>query len=124
MYFVRFTNNPELDAERGYSFAGYQLFDTRDEAIAEFVNLHGEDEELIAQDNITKRWGRRLSGLCGFGPFETLDEANEFIVGFDGDYSGPVSVFKGQESFDPNIDGCDDEGIRFIPESILPKSSD
>lgn len=120
MYFLRFTNNPQGDLERGYSFVGYQLFDTRDQAIAEFVELQGDDEELIAQDNITGMWGRRLSGLCGFGPFDSIEEALDSIGEYPNyNFGSPAVVFDGKECWDTSIDGRDDEGARFTPTSIV-----
>lgn len=119
MFFIRFTTNAQADLERGYSFAGYQLFDSREEAVAEFVELHGDDEELIAQDNVTGMWGRRLSGLCGFGPFATAEEAAANVDGFRGNYNGAHAIFQGVESWNPDIDGSDDEGVRFAPKMII-----
>jgi len=119
MFFVRFTTNPGADLERGFSFAGCQLFTTRERAVAEFVELHGDDEELIAQDNVTGMYGRRLSGLCGFGPFDTASEAKAAVESLRGNYTGQHAIFMGDESWNPDIDGSDDEGIRFIPASVI-----
>lgn len=119
MYFIRFTTNAQADLERGYSFAGYQLFDSREKAVAEFVELHGDDEDLIAQDNVTGMWGRRLSGLCGFGPFASAEEAVASVNSYRGNYNGTHAIFRGIESWNPDVDGSDDEGVRFIPEATL-----
>lgn len=119
MFFVRFTTNPQADFERGFSFAGYQLFAARSRAVAEFVELHGDDVELIAQDNVTGMWGRRLSGLCGFGPFDTAAAAETAVESLRGNYTGQHAIFAGVESWNPDIDGYDDEGTRFIPTSII-----
>lgn len=116
MYFLRFTVNPQADLERGYSFAGYMLFDIEEQAIEEF-SLYG-DEEYVAQDNVTGMWGRRLSGLCGFGPFESVEEAVAVVDEYSGNYGGQVVIYQGIESWDPNIDGADDEGVRFNPIAI------
>ena len=121
MFFLRFTDNAQADLERGYSFAGYMLFQTRERAVAEFSLLDGEDfdEDNIAQDNVTGMWGRRLSGLCGFGPFESTNEAAAAVDEHRHSYGGSPSIFEGIESFDPSIDGSDDEGARFTPLGIV-----
>lgn len=127
MFFIRFTNQPEADLERGFSFAGYMLFDTREQAIEEFSFLDGDDfdEGLVAQDNTTGMWGRRLSGLCGFGGFDSVEEATEAIPEYeDRMYYNPQTavVFEGVDSWDSSIDGSDDEGARFAPTKIVWKA--
>lgn len=121
MYFLRFTDNAQADLERGFSFAGYMLFPTRERAIEEFAMYDGDDfdEDLIAQDNVTGMWGRRLSGLCGFGGFDSADEARAVIEEYAGRYGGQPTIYEGEESFDFDIDGSDDEGARFTPKAIL-----
>lgn len=116
-YFIRFTQNAEADMTRGYSFANYMLFATEEQAVEEF-RLYG-DEEFVAQDNVTGLWGRRLSGLCGFGPFESVEEAQAAVTEYSGKYGGQPTIYAGRESWDPAIDGSDDEGIRFTPVAII-----
>jgi hypothetical protein len=92
-FFVRYTSNPEADLERNFSFVGYMLFDTAEAALENIADLTGaayESEDfdleswrennlhLVGQDNVTGKWGQKKSGLCGFGGFETVEEAREF----------------------------------------------
>lgn len=116
MFYLRNTNTPEADLERGFSFAGFQLFDTEAQAIEEF-SLYG-DEDYVAQDNTTGMWGRRLSGLCAHEEFETLEDALAAIEEHEGKYDGPFVVFEGENTWDLNIDQGDTEGVRFTPLAI------
>lgn len=127
-YFKRFTENAQADLERGYSFVGYMLFSTMEAALENIADLTGEAYEdnfgletyieenshLVAQDNVTGKWGQRRSGLCGFGPFESIEEA----IADSSTYGlgGPVVpvIFEGEWVFDSNIDG-QDEGVTFRP---------
>lgn len=98
-YFVRFSDSREwleADAERGYSFHSY-IFDKsprallqehygeRVEEIEDSTDTIEEEEEKIAElaDEMNVRqhsngqYGFALGGLCGYGPFESLEEAEE-----------------------------------------------
>lgn len=133
-YFLRYTENAEADIERGYSFVGYMLFETEREALENVADLTGaayEDEDfdlagwcdenahLVGQDNTTGRWGQRRSGLCGYGPFASVEEAREFI-GEGGDCTTQNgAIFSGFEVLrDSEVDG-QDEGITFRPVEII-----
>jgi len=73
-YFIRFVQSEEYakcDLERGFSFVDYNFFDTAED-VAEFYELDGTDD--VAKHNDGK-FGIALNGLCGFGPFETIEEA-------------------------------------------------
>jgi hypothetical protein len=79
-YFIRFGACEEwlrCDLERGYSFSAYDFYSTREEAEESDAILYfGVDPEQIAQ-NSNGQWGIALDGLCGFGPFDTIEEAEE-----------------------------------------------
>lgn len=134
-YFVRYTSNPQADLERGYSFVGYALFSTREIALETLAeNLGKFDAEnfdlttwaedydyLVSQDNTTGKWGTRRSGLCGYGPFESVEAAREAMAA--GETSGTVSggagaIFEGIETYDRLMDG-QDEGVSFKPVAIV-----
>lgn len=110
-YFVRYINEPEharYDLERGYSFYGYQLYDSYEKALeSDMIEYQGFSEDDIATiciNNVTK-YGFRLAGLSGFGDFETREEAKESIEAF-GSFSF-AAIFSGSYSTnDPDSVGC------------------
>jgi len=76
-YFVRFVENEgyaRCDLERTYSFSDYALFDTPEDVV-DFFGLDNADDVAQHDDG---RFGVALNGLCGFGPFETIEEAREY----------------------------------------------
>lgn len=116
MLYIRFTNEPQKDLERGYSFAGYEMYSSKEEAEAAFAEYG--DGDKVAQDNVTGLWGRRLSGLCGF-EIESIDEVDSIIseeTNYRRDYA---VVYEGSNSFDIDFDGGDDEGSHFAPLLIV-----
>ncbi len=77
-YFVRYVLSPaqaRRDLRRAYSFSGYAFFPTKREAREYWQDLGVADPALA---RCREGWGLRLDGLCGFGPFETVEEAEEF----------------------------------------------
>lgn len=109
-YFIRHTNDPKADLERGFSFEGYDLRATFDAALANMADLSGDaydasllkkhgdengdldmawyaDEhgDRIGQDNVTGMWGQRRSGLCAYAEYATSDEACAALAA--GDYA-------------------------------------
>lgn len=110
-YFIRFGLNKEAlhkDYERGYSFEGYCLFDSLRDAIDNFYGEETDTEEVadeFGQDNgeYAGQWGRELSGLCGFGPYESIEEA-EIDARERGGYNGVewpvVGIFTGSYAGD------------------------
>lgn len=131
-YFLRYTVNPQADLERGYSFVGYNLFATKEralETLAEYEGASSDDEfdaetwkddndYRIAQDNTTGMWGTRRSGLCGFGDFDSIEEAIENIEAGSQYYANQFAViFEGWKTYDQTMDGLDD-GITFKPVNI------
>lgn len=141
-YFIRHTNNPEADIERGFSFVGYQLFSSREaalETVAENVGAADmedfdlekwldNNDRLVGQDNITGLWGQRRSGLCAFAEFETLTEAQIALeTGDYGDAAGGDAatfavIYEGFRTFDSELDGGD-EGLSFAPIAVAFKKS-
>lgn len=132
-YFIRFTANAEADLVRGYSFVGYNLESSREsifQNIAEQIGaIYNDDfdlnafmddnEQLVAQDNVTSMWGVRRSGLCGFGSYGSVEEAISDIPELSRQYWGipALVVFQGVRTFDQDMDGQDD-GLTFRPISI------
>ena len=82
-YFVRFINtteNAQRDLDRGHSFYGYMFYSGHEAAMNSDLIEYGsvvEDDIVEVEINNTIVFGFALSGLSGFGPFETLDEAIE-----------------------------------------------
>ncbi len=77
-YFVRFVANAaqaRRDLRRGYSFSSYAFFPTKAEA-REFWHDLGVSEPALGR--CREGWGLKLDGLCGFGPFESVEEAEAF----------------------------------------------
>ena len=77
MYFLRFTNTPEADLERGTSVhAGAGVDECSKEQMAEMFNC---DEEDVIE--INGMWHQVLDGLCGYQmEATTLEEAIEEAV--------------------------------------------
>lgn len=135
-YFIRTTNDPEVDLSRGFSFHGYLLMSEKSamlETIAENMGFcddpgfdieawAAENEWRVAQDPATGKWGQRHSGLCAHAAFDTLEEAREALIlgeythAAGGDFA-PAHIFEGVEVYDPDIDG-QDEGIIFLPSRV------
>lgn len=135
-YFVRYTDNPEADLERGFSFVSHSLFSTREIALAEIAELTGaaydtedfdltawmeDNDQLVGQDNVTGLWGQRRSGLCGY-EFATLEDAREFAAtgqgsGIAAASSAHGAIFTGYWKHDER-DGQDD-GVSFFPVAIV-----
>lgn len=115
-YYLRYTADAQGDLEVGVSFVGYMMYATQEEAIEE----HGDRDDLIVFEKRCGKWGRAHSGLCGFGPFVSVEEA-EVAIDRNGQYAGygsvPAAIFEGVDSFDFDIDGSD-EGPFFAPLAI------
>jgi hypothetical protein len=85
-YYIRYSDSEQWlqdDLKRGYSFKGYQ-FDASPEGLLEEAgyDLDEDDvESLVDEYNVQEhsngQWGFALDGLCGYGPFETMEEARE-----------------------------------------------
>lgn len=110
-YFVRYIHEEEhaqYDLERGYSFYGYQLYDSYEKALdSDMIAYHGFSEGAIAPICINgeTKYGFRLEGLSGFGSFETIEEAKESIEAF-GSFSF-AAIFSGSyRTNDPDSVGC------------------
>jgi len=86
-YFVRFVidqNQATRDRRRGYSFSSYAFFNTKAEAVEYWQEMGVADPEI---GRCKHGFGLKLNGLCGFGPFETAQEAAEFATR-KGGYNG------------------------------------
>ena len=118
MMYVRFTNEPEKDLERGFSFTGYMLFDSEEKAIGELSNWESDLDGKIDQDNVTGLWGRRLSGLCGFA-IDSEEDAQRLIAENENYKRDYAVIYEGESSWDSDFDGGDDEGERFSPSKIV-----
>lgn len=87
-YFVRFVldhNQAIRDKRRGYSFSSYVLCDTLQEA-KDFWQDHVDVNE-VEFGRCLHGFGLKLHGLCGFGPFETVQEAETYAQEHHG-YAG------------------------------------
>lgn len=121
-YYLRYTADAQGDLAVGVSFVGYMMYATQEEAIEEHsLSGAGCDEDQIIFEERSQKWGYAHSGLCGFGPFETIEEA-EAEISRDAQYAGygsvPAAIFEGVDSFDFDIDGCD-EGPFFTPLAVV-----
>jgi len=116
MLYIRFTNEPHKDLERGFSFAGYEMYSSKAEAETAFAEYG--DEGKVAQDNVTGLWGRRLSGLCGF-EIESINDVDSVISEETNYRRNYAVVYEGYNSFDVDFDGGDDEGSHFTPSAIV-----
>ena len=77
-YFVRFVQNKSQarrDLRRGYSFSSYVFLPTKKET-REYWEENGVENPGLARCD--QGWGLKLDGLCGFGPFETIEEAESY----------------------------------------------
>lgn len=135
-YFLRFTANADADLERGYSFISYVLENTRLEMAQTFAELTGkaddddfdvqvfadENDDRFAQDNVTGMWGARRSGLCGFGPFDSIKEALAAINSDDlSQYWGQptLNIFEGEGSYDER--DANEMDTAFVPSGIAAR---
>lgn len=85
-YYIRYSDSEQWlqdDLKRGYSFKSYS-FDSSAEALLEEMGYdldEGNVDDLIEQYDIREhsngQYGFALNGLCGYGPFETVEEALE-----------------------------------------------
>lgn len=81
-YFIRYIHSPRhasYDLKRGFSVSNYAFFDTKREALNSSMIDAGFDPATLQCFQIAgrRRWAFALPGLCGFGPFETAEEAQE-----------------------------------------------
>lgn len=135
-YFVRYTTNPEDDLKRGYSFDGYAMYSTPEEVAEELgienyeVADYGDNPQYYKARNVTAiapadaegtLYGVMLYGLCGFGPFDTIEEAREADVDslYDGIEGGGVKkvIFAGDEIGDWRV--FEKGSTTFKPEAIV-----
>ena len=126
-YFVRYAVSREYlenDAKRGYSFHGYQFAVSAEELLEEYYpeRLEDEDvEDLIEDLNIRETsdglYGFALDGLCGFGEFVSIEDA-ESSIGIGSRYGDCAGIFSGhQVGGDPGEGGplfCPVELIKVI----------
>ncbi len=134
-YFVRYTQNPQEDVKRGYSFDSYRIYSSAQECAEEYGLSDGEYQVADYGDNPGyyfdglgveyviapttpdgEAWGMMLDGLCAYGPFDSLEEAEEFIANGGGDIDRPdwVHFFEGEESMRPLYDG-----VLFHPRAVV-----
>ncbi|GIV86610.1 MAG: hypothetical protein KatS3mg054_0639 [Chloroflexus sp.] len=136
-YFVRFIFEKEQaqkDLERGYSFAGYAMYNSPAEVAEEMgiesyeIADYGDNHQYYSARGVTaiapvdkegSLWGVMLNGLCGFGPFDTVEEAEEFARKGSSLYNSHVYpfavIFEGRENDDWRVD----DGDCFTPISIV-----
>jgi hypothetical protein len=112
-YFIRFSDCEEwlrCDADRGYSFNAYQFANSPEEFEEMFGAFSGELEQ-----NSNGQWGIALDGLCGFGPLETLEEAEEAVRNRCYGIYTVAGIFTGREVYDSR----NDDGTCFRPDALV-----
>lgn len=120
-FFVRFVGSVEAaqkDMERGFSFSDYILFDTPEDVLEHF-GIEDADSVEIAQDNgeCAGQWGIALNGLCGFGPFESIEDAEAHALenrGYNGIQWPVAAIFAGNYVSDDRVW----DGDCFRPHSV------
>lgn len=121
-FFTRFVTSAEQaqkDLERGFSFSDYALFDTPEDVL-EMYGIEDVDSVELAQDNGARagQWGIALNGLCGFGPFESAEEAEEYARenrGYNGIAWPVAAIFAGSYVSEERVW----DGDCFRPQSIV-----
>jgi len=88
-YFIRYSDSQEWlqdDMERGYSFKSYQ-FDTSVEELLEEAGYDLDEynlDELVEEHQVRQhsngQYGFALDGLCGYGPFETVEASSTSLI--------------------------------------------
>jgi hypothetical protein len=123
-YFIRFSACEEwlqCDLKRGYSFHGYNWQASVKELLEEAgYDLDENDVEALAEElNVCQhtdgRYGFALNGLCGYGPFECLEDAKE-AAQREGGYLGYTvcGIFAGHErGLDPDCNAV------FAPSQLI-----
>lgn len=109
-YYTRFVQSQEqarADLERGYSFSDYALFETVEDVLEHFGIENAESVE-IGRDNFARPgwYGIALNGLCGFGPFDTIEEAEEYAHekrGYNGIVWPAAAIFEGYGVSDDRV---------------------
>lgn len=84
-YFVRYSDSQEwleADTQRGYSFHSYQFAESPEELLEMYYPDRLEDEtiddlvdEMDIREHSNGQYGFALPGLCGYGSFESIEEA-------------------------------------------------
>lgn len=120
-YFIRYAANEqhhECDAARGYSFAYYQFAATPEELLAEYLGIDEVTEDDIDRYNVAPtsdgQYGFALAGLCGYGPFESIEDARE--AARNGSY-GSYDVAGIYEGYEAGVD--DDCNVLFKPTRLV-----
>lgn len=125
-YFIRFAALVEYlqnDLERGYSFKCYQFavspIALLEEYLPEYLQEDFDIDDLIEQFDIRQHtdgsFGFALDGLCGFGPFDSVELAEELIGG--GSYMG-LTICGIFEGVGRGVD-ADSNGTLFRPLKLL-----
>lgn len=123
-YYIRFSDSEQWlqdDLKRGYSFKSYS-FDSSAEGLLEELGYDLDEEDvdaLVEQYDIREhsngQYGFALAGLCGYGPFETVEEAlEESRNGSYGVYT-TCGIFEG---YDSGID-LDSNASLFFPVKLV-----
>ncbi len=112
-YFIRYVRQPHYaryDLKRGFSISNYTFYNTKREALNSSMIDAGFDPATLRRFWIAGRyrWAFALPGLCGFGPFETAEEAEAAAAGTRGygcqdfDY---VAIYTGKYAGEADGDG-------------------
>lgn len=118
-YFVRYSDSRQWlqdDLQRGYSFRAYQFASSPEELCEEFGYDIEDDGSLFdIQEHSNGQYGFALAGLCGYGPFESVEQAElEARNGSYGVYS-VCGIYEGRSV------GLDDDSLAelFRPTALV-----
>jgi len=108
-YFVRFTSHPKEDLKRGFSLVA----ESDDKKYLKDLLAEDDGLELIRHPYKKGWWALRVQGLCGYGPYDSLEEAesareNEIADVRDDEshkLDQPAHIFEGEYLGDDGMGG-------------------
>jgi len=129
-YFIRFAENNDnlkCDLDRGWSIANGASGDDKEylDDLASPYTAEGECEVVETPANMLEIFGKycvKLDGLCGYGPFDDMDEVAENIEYAKSDnsdepwveYANVIGIYEGYSNGDDGMGGD-----LFVPVNIV-----
>ena len=127
-YFIRFAETEkhlESDLDRGWSIANGASGNDKKYLDDLASPYNGECEVIETPENMRDIYGKycvKLDGLCGYGPFDDMEEVNEemgYALNDNADepwveYGNIVGIFKGYYNGDDGMGGD-----LFMPSELL-----